>query len=79
MGVQFRGGERFQIGRGIWGLLQMAKILFKPVLKTVGKVVKSNSGKAIGNVLTASTTSGRKVAYERCGPVTESSVIYRMA
>ena len=29
----------------------MAKSLFKPVLKTVGKVVKSNTGKAIGNVL----------------------------
>ena len=29
----------------------MAKSLFKPVLNTVGKVVKSNTGKAIGNVL----------------------------
>ena len=45
MGIQFRGRERFQRGRGIGGLLRMAKSLFEPVLNTVGKVVKSNSGK----------------------------------
>ena len=51
MGIQFRGGQRFQRGRGIGGLLRMAKSLFKPVLNTVGKVLKSNTGKAIGHAI----------------------------
>ena len=51
MSIRFSGGERFQRGRGIGGLLRLAKGLFKPVIQTIGKAVKSNTGKAIGRAL----------------------------
>ena len=51
MYIRFSGGDRFQRGRGIGGILRLAKSLFKPVMRTVGKVVKSNTGKAIGNAI----------------------------
>ena len=51
MSIRLSGGERFQRGRGIRGLLQLAKGLFKPAIESIGRVVKSNTGKAIGNAL----------------------------
>jgi hypothetical protein len=51
MSIRFRGGDRFQRGRGIGGLLRIAKNLFQPVVRTIGKAIKSNTGKAIGNAL----------------------------
>ena len=51
MSIRFSGGERFQRGRGIGGLLRLAKGLFKPAIQTITKVVKSNTGKAIGRAL----------------------------
>ena len=48
MSIRFSGGDRFQRGRGVGGILRLAKSLFKPVMRTVGKAVKSNTGKAIG-------------------------------
>ena len=51
MSIRFSGGERFQRGRGIGGLLRLAKGLFKPAIETIGRVVKSNTGKAVGRVL----------------------------
>ena len=51
MSLRFRGGDRFQRGRGIGGLLRLAKGLFKPVVQTIGKAMKSNTGRAIGKVL----------------------------
>ena len=51
MSIRFSGGDRFQRGRGIGGILRLAKSLFKPVMRTVGKAVKSNTGKAIGNAI----------------------------
>ena len=51
MSIQFSGGERFQRGRGIGGLLRLAKGLFKPAIESIGRVVRSNTGQAIGNAL----------------------------
>ena len=51
MSIRFCGGERFQRGRGIGGLLQLAKGLFKPAIESIGRVVRSNTGQAIGNAL----------------------------
>ena len=51
MSLRFRGGDRFQRGRGIGGLLRLAKGLFKPVVQTIGKAMKSNTGRAIGSAL----------------------------
>ena len=51
MSIRFSGGERFQRGRGIGGLLRLAKGLFKPAIQTISKVVKSNTGKAVGRAL----------------------------
>ena len=51
MSIRFSGGERFQRGRGIGGLLRLAKGLFKPAIETIGRAVKSNTGKAVGRVL----------------------------
>ena len=51
MSIRFSGGDRFQRGRGIGGLLRIAKNLFQPVVRTIGKAIKSNTGKAIGNAL----------------------------
>ena len=49
--MRFRGGERLQRGRGIGGLLRLVKSVFSPLVKTVAKAAKSNTGKALGNVL----------------------------
>ena len=51
MSIQFSGGERFQRGRGIGGLLRLAKGLFKPVIESIGKAMRSNTGQAIGSAL----------------------------
>ena len=51
MSIRFSGGSRVQRGRGIGGLLRLAKNLFQPIVRTVGRAVKSNTGRAIGNAL----------------------------
>ena len=51
MSIQFSGGERFQRGRGIGELLRLGKVLFKPVIESIGKAMRSNTGQAIGNAL----------------------------
>ena len=51
MGIRFTGGNRLQRGRGIAGLLKIAKSLFNPGLKTAGKALQSNTAKAIGHAL----------------------------
>ena len=51
MSLWFSGGERFQRGGGIGGLLRLAKGLFKPAIESIGRVVRSNTGQAIGNAL----------------------------
>ena len=51
MSIRFSGGDRFQRGRGMGGLLRLAKGLFKPAIQTIGKAVKSNAGKAVGRAL----------------------------
>ena len=53
--IRFNGGERYQRGRGIGGLLRLAQGLFKPVMQTLGRVVKSSAGKAIGNAIKSNT------------------------
>ena len=53
MSLHFKGEERLQRGRGIWGLLRLVKSLFTPLVKSAGKsIVKaatSNTGKAVMN------------------------------
>ena len=51
MSLRFRGGERLQRGRGIGGLLRLAKGLFSPLAKTIKRAVTSNTGKAIGKAV----------------------------
>ena len=51
MSIRFSGGHRFQRGRGIGGLLRIAKNLFQPLVRTIGKAVNSNTGRAIGKAL----------------------------
>ena len=51
MSIRFSGGDRFQRGRGIGGLLRIAKNLFQPIVRTIGKAVNSNTGRAIGKAL----------------------------
>ena len=55
MSLRFRGGDYIQRGRGIGGLLRMAKSFFMPLMKTAGstvlKAAKSNTGKMIGNAI----------------------------
>jgi len=55
MSLRFRGGERLQRGRGIGGLLRLAKSIFSPVVKSIGstalKVAKSKAGKAALEVI----------------------------
>ena len=52
MSLRFRGGERLQRGRGIGGLLRLAKGLFKPILKSAKAAITSNAAKAIGKAVT---------------------------
>jgi hypothetical protein len=51
MSLRFRGGDYIQRGRGIGGLLRMAKSFFLPLMKTAGKTIikagKSKAGKAV--------------------------------
>ena len=58
MALRFRGGERLQRGRGIGGLLRLAKGIFKPLAKSVQTALTSNAaktaGKAIANQLVES-------------------------
>ena len=51
MSIRFSGGDIFQRGRGIGGLLRIAKNLFQPLVRTIGKAVNSNTGRAIGKAL----------------------------
>ena len=55
MSLRFRGGDYIQRGRGIGGLLIMAKSFFMPLVKSAGstvlKAAKSNTGKMIGNAI----------------------------
>ena len=55
MAIKFRGGERIQRGKGIGGILRAVAGFFKPILRSAGstlvKAVKSDTGRAIGNVL----------------------------
>ena len=51
MALRFRGGERLQRGRGIGGLLRLAKGLFSPLAKTVKRAITSNATKAIGKAV----------------------------
>ena len=51
MSLRFRGGERLQRGRGIGGLLRLAKGLFKPILKSAKAAITSNAAKAIGKTV----------------------------
>ena len=53
--IRFNGGERYQRGRGIGGLLRLAKGLFKPAMESLGRVVKSSAGRAIGNAIKSNT------------------------
>ena len=58
MALRFKGGERLQRGRGIGGLLRLARGLFKPLVTNAKKVITSNAaktaGKAIANQLVES-------------------------
>ena len=51
MSLRFRGGESLQRGRGIGGLLRLAKSLFSPIVRSIGetavKAAKSRAGKKI--------------------------------
>lgn len=51
MSLRFRGGDRFQRGRAIGGLFRIAKYLFKPMMGTIWRAVKSKTGRAIGRAL----------------------------
>ena len=48
MSLRFRGGERLQRGRGIGGLLRLAKSLFFPVVKTIGKTAIKAANSKVG-------------------------------
>ena len=49
--TRFSCGEIFQRGRGIGGLLRLAKGLFKTVIESIGKAMRSNTRQAIGKAL----------------------------
>ena len=49
--MKFTGGEYLQRGRGLGGLLRLAKSVFSPIVRTVAKAAKSNTGKSILNAL----------------------------
>ena len=51
MSIWFSGGERFQRGRGIRGLLRLAEGLFQLLIESIGKAMRSDTGQAIGNAL----------------------------
>ena len=63
MSLRFRGGERLQRGRGIGGLLHLAKGLLKPVVKSAKEAITSNTAKAIGKaVANQMVESGANIA-----------------
>ena len=63
MSLRFRGGERLQRGRGIGGLLRLAKGLLKPVVKSAKEAITSNTAKAIGKaVANQMVESGANIA-----------------
>ena len=49
MSILFGGGQWFQRGIGIRGLLRLAKGLFKPLIESIGESMRSYTGQAIGN------------------------------
>ena len=51
MTLKFTGGEYLQRGRGLGGLLRLAKSVFSPIVRTVAKAANSNTGKSILNAL----------------------------
>ena len=51
MALRFKGGERLQRGRGIGGLLRLAKGLFKPLVTSAKKAITSNAAKAAGKAI----------------------------
>ena len=51
MSLRFAWGDRFQGGTGIGGIFKIAKNLFKPIIRTLGRAVNSNTGKAIGKAI----------------------------
>ena len=51
MTLRFAGGEYLQRGRGLGGLLRLAKSVFSPIVRSVTKAAKSNTGKSILNAL----------------------------
>ena len=51
MSIRFSGEDRFQRGRGEGGILRIAKNVFQPIIRTIGRAVKSNTGKAIGKTI----------------------------
>ena len=46
--VRFKGGELLQHGRGIGGLLQLVKIVFKPLVRTAGKTIVKAAESDVG-------------------------------
>ena len=79
MSIRFKGGESLQRGRGIGGLLRLAKSVFSPIIKTLGKTaikaVKSKTGKAVlGAIKDQALTSGMNMAADaiRGNDLTES-------
>ena len=52
MALRFKGGERLQRGRGIGGLLRLAKGLFKPLVTSATKAMTSNVAKTAGKAIT---------------------------
>ena len=79
MSIRFKGGESLQRGRGIGGLLRLAKSVFSPIVKTLSKTaikaVKSKSGKAVlGALKDQALTSGMNMAADaiRGNDLTES-------
>ena len=63
MSLRFRGGERLQRGRGIGGLLRLAKGLLKPVVKSAKEAITPNTTKAIGKaVANQMVESGANIA-----------------
>ena len=52
MALRFRGGERLQRGRGIGGLLRLARGLFKPLATVAKKAITSKTAKAAGKAIT---------------------------
>lgn len=67
MSIRFKGGESLQRGRGIGGLLRLAKSVFSPIAKTLGKTVlkaaKSKTGRSVlGALKDQAITSGMTMA-----------------